>query len=94
MVKRQWYWDVFNKYKIQNTKFQNTKNIFAKGYTPNWSEEVFMIKKVKNPVPWSCVINFLNGEDIIKTFYGKELQKTNQQEFRIEEIIKKEGDKL
>ena len=60
------------------------KNIFAKGYTPNWSEEVFIISKIKNTVPWTYVINDLNGEEIIGTFYEKELQKTNQQEFRIE----------
>ena len=70
------------------------KNIFAKEYTPNWSEEVFAIKKVKNTVPWTYVINDLNGEEIIGTFYEKELQKTNQQEFRIEKIIKRKGDKL
>ena len=57
--------------------------IFTKIYTPNWSEEVFVIKKVKNKVPWTYVINDLNGEKIIGTFYEKELQKTNQQEFRI-----------
>ena len=70
------------------------KNIFAKGYTPNWSEEVFAIKKVKNTVPWTYVINDLNGEEIIGRFYKKELQKTNQQEFRILKVIKKKGDKL
>ena len=59
------------------------KNIFTKGYTPNCSGEVFVIKKVKNTVPWTYVINDLNGEEIIGTFYEKELQKTNQQEFRI-----------
>ena len=53
-----------------------------------------MIKKVKNTVPWTYVINDLNGEEIIGTFYEKELQKTNQQEFRIEKTIKKKGDKL
>ena len=47
------------------------KNIFAKGYTPNWSEEVFVIKKVKNTVPWTYVFNDLNGEEIIGTFYEK-----------------------
>ena len=57
-------------------------------------EEVFVIKKVKNTVPWTYVINDLNGEEIIGTFYEKELQKTNQQEFRIEKVIKKKGDKL
>ena len=70
------------------------QNIFAKGYTPNWSEEVFVIKEVKNTVPQTYVINDLNGEEIIGTFYEKELQKTNQQEFRIEKVIKKKGDKL
>ena len=55
------------------------KNIFAKEYTPNWSEETFVIKKVKSTVPWTYVINDLNGDEIIGTFYEKELQKINQQ---------------
>ena len=76
-----------------HVRISKYKNIFAKGYTRNWSEEVFMIKKVKNTVPWTNVINDLNGEEIIETFYEKELQKIDQQEFRIEKIIKK-GDKL
>ena len=70
------------------------KNIFVKGYTPNWSQEVFVISKFKNTVPWTYVINDLNGEEIIGTFYEKELQKTNQKEFRIEKVIKRKGDKL
>ena len=61
---------------------------------PNWSEEAFLIKKVKNTVPWTYVINDLNGEEIIGTFYEKELQKTNQEEFRIEKVIKRKGDKI
>ena len=65
------------------------KNIFAKGYMPNWSEETFVIKKIKNTVPWTYVINDLNGEEIIGTFYENELQSTNQQEFMIEKVIKK-----
>ena len=69
-------------------------NIFAKGYTPNWLEEVFVIKKVKNTVPGTFVINDLNGEEIAGTFYEKELQKPNQKEFRIEKVIKRKGDKL
>ena len=82
------------KFKIGNhVRVSKYKNIFAKGYTPNWSEEVFVIKKVKNTVPWTYVINDLNGEEIIATFYEKELQKTNQQEFRIEKVIKTKGDK-
>ena len=54
------------------------KSIFAKGYAPNWSEEVFVISKVKNTVPWTYVISDLNGEETVGTFYEKELQKTNQ----------------
>ena len=61
---------------------------YTKSYTPNWSEETFSMKKVKNAVPWTYVINDLNGEEIIGTFYGKEFQKTNQQEFRIEKVMK------
>ena len=53
------------------------KNIFVKGYTPNCSEEVSVISKIKNTVPWTFVINDLNGEEIIRSFYEKELKKTN-----------------
>ena len=53
-----------------------------------------LLKKVKNTVPWISVINDLNGEEIIGTFYEKELQKTNQQEFRIEKVINRKGNKL
>ena len=69
------------------------KNIFVKGYTPNCSEEVFVIKKVKNTVPWTYV-NDLNGEEISGISYEKELQKTNQEEFRTEKVIKRKGDKI
>ena len=48
------------------------KKIFAKGYTPNWSEEVFVIKKVKNTVLWTFVINGLNEEEIVEVFYQRE----------------------
>ena len=73
------------KFKVgDHVRISKYKTIFAKSYTPNWSEEVFVIKKVKNTVPWTYVINDLNGEEITRTFYKKELQKTNQEEFRIE----------
>ena len=58
------------------------------------SEEVFMIKKVKNTAPWTHAINDLNGEEIVGTFYGIELQKTNEKEFRIEKVIKRKGANL
>ena len=55
---------------------------------------VFISSKIKNTVPWRYVINNLNGEEIIGTFYEKELQKTDQKEFRIEKVLEKKGDKL
>ena len=58
-------------------KISKSKNIFAKGYTPNWSEEVFVINKVKNIVPWIYFINDPNGEEIVGIFYEKNLPKTN-----------------
>ena len=76
------------------SEYQNKKSFFDKDYTPNWSEEIFVIKIIKNTVPWIYVINDLNGEEIIGTFYEKELQKTNQKEFRIEKVIKKKENKL
>ena len=83
------------KFKVcDHVRISKYRNIFTKGYKLNWSEQVFVIKKVKNTVPWTYVINDLNGEDIIGTFYEKELRKTNQIEFRIAKVIKKKGDKL
>ena len=83
------------KFKVgDHVRISKYKKIFAKGYMPNWSEEVFIIKKVKNNVPWTYVFNDLNGEEIIGTFYEKELQKTSQEEFRIEKVIRQKGNKL
>ena len=83
------------KFKVgDHVRISRYKNIFAKGYTPNWSEEVFIISKIKNRVSWTYLINDLNGEEIIGTFYEKDLQKTKQQEFRIEKVIKRRGYKL
>ena len=70
------------------------KNVFAKGYTQNWSEEVYVVSKIKNRVLWTYVISDLNGEPITGTFYEKELQETGQKEYRIEKVIKGRNDKL
>ena len=75
-------------------KISKYKNIFGKGYTPDSSEEVFVDSKNKNTVPWIYVVSDLNGEEITGSFYEKELQKTNQKEFRIEKVLKRKGDKL
>ena len=53
-----------------------------------------MVKNVKNIVPWKYAISDLNSEEIVGMFYKKELQKTNQKEFRVEKVMKRKGDKL
>ena len=52
---------------VDHVRISVYKNTFAKGYMPNWSEEIFVIKKIKNTVPWTYVINDLNGKEIIGT---------------------------
>ena len=76
-----------------HVRISKYKKIFAKGYTPKRSEEVSVIKRIKNTVPWTYVITDLHGEEIIGTFYENELQK-KKKEFRIEKVIKKKGNKL
>ena len=56
-------------------RISKCKNIFAEGYTPNWSEEVFIIKKVKNTVLWTFDTSELNSEEIVGTFYEKNFKK-------------------
>ena len=77
-----------------DVRISKYKNIFAKGYNSNWSEEVFAIKAAENTVQWTYVINDLNGEQIIGIFCERELKKTNQEEYRLEKLIKKKGNKL
>ena len=85
--------------KILNLKLVNIvriskyKNIFGKGHVPNWPEEVFVIKKVKNTVPWTYIISDPKGKEIVGWFYQKEL-KRKQIELRIEKTIKRKGNKL
>ena len=55
------------------------KDIFEKGFTPNWTEELFTIKTVKETKPPTNTIQDLRGEPVIGSFYEKELQKSNQQ---------------
>ena len=77
------------KFKVGDpVRISKYNNIFAKGYMPNWSEEAFIISKIKNTVTWTYVINDLNCEKIIRTFYEKELQETDQKGFRIEKVLK------
>ena len=83
------------KFKVgDHVRISKYKNIFVKGYTPNWSEEVFVVSKIKNRILCTYVISDLNGEPIFGSFYEKELQKTSQEKFRIEKVLKRKGDKL
>ena len=71
--------DFLKKVKDKDSKFEvgdrvriwKYKNIFPEGYTPNWSEEVSVVSKIKNTVLWTYVVNELNDEEIIGTFYEK-----------------------
>ena len=79
---------------VDHVRISTYKEVFAKGYTPNWFKEIFVIKKFKNTVSWTYFINDLNGEQITGTLYEKELQKKNQEEFRIEIVIQRKGNKI
>ena len=76
--------------KVRITK---KKKVFEKGYTTRWREEIFTIKEIQNTDPITYKLEDLQGEEIKGTFYEPELQKTEQQIYRIEKIIKKEKNK-
>ena len=61
---------IYIKYDVDNNG-KDRKNNFGNGYTPNWSNKVFVISKVKNTVPWTYVISDLNDEEVVGTFYEK-----------------------
>ena len=64
------------KFKVHyHVRISKYKQNFAKGYTPNWSEEIILINKIKNRVPWTYVIDDLNGEEIAGRFYEKKIAK-------------------
>ena len=87
--------DEDSKFKIGDiVRISKYKNLLAKGSVTNLFQEDFVIKKVKNNVPWTYVISDRNGEKIVGTFYKKKLQKTNQKEFRAQKVIKRKGGKL
>ena len=68
------------KFKVgDHVRISKYNNMFAKGYAPNWSEEVFAVSEISNTFPWTYVITDLNGEEITGSFYEKELQRTSQE---------------
>ena len=82
---------VAKRFKVgDHVKLSKYKNIFPEIYISNWSQKVFVIKKLKNALLWTYVISDLNGEDIAATFYEKELHKTNPKEFRVDKVKRKD----
>ena len=76
------------------SKYKKYKNVFAKGYAPNWPREVFVVSGIQNTVPWIYIVIDLNSEEITGAFYEKELQKASHEKFQIEKVLKRKGDKL
>ena len=73
------YIDEYNKksaryYVGDRVRISKFKNIFAEGYTPNWSKEIFVINKINDTVPYTYNLKDLNGEEIIGISYDRELQ--------------------
>ena len=60
----------------EKVRISRYKNIFAKGYAPNWSSEIFIVDKINDAVRYTYNLKDLNDEEIIGSFYDKELQKT------------------
>ena len=73
---------VLNLELVVTLKYQNIKIFLRKVYTPDWFEEVSVIKNVENAVPWTYVIDDHNGEETVGTSYEKELQKIKSKRFQ------------
>jgi len=82
------------KFKVGNkVRITKKKGIFDKGFTPRWTEEIFTVSQVQYTDPPTYKITDNNGEEIQGTFYEQELQKTNQEVYRIEKIVRRKGNK-
>ena len=87
--------DKDSKFKVgAHVRISKCKNIFAKGYTPNWSEQVFVIKKLKTQLHGHMLLVILMVKELLEHFMKKNWKKTNQQTFRMEKVIKRKGNKL
>ena len=69
------------------------RHVFDKGYSPNWTEEIFVVNKILNTKPVTYKIVDLMGEEVKGFFYEKELQKAKQETFRIEKVLKRDNKK-
>ena len=77
--------------KVRISKYK--RNVFDKGYTPNWTKEVFIIDKIQNTKPITCKLRDQNDEEIKESFCEPELLKAEQDVFRIDKIIRKDHKK-
>jgi len=78
------------KFKIEDkVRSLKKKGLFEKEFTPNWTEELFTVSKIQRTNPATYKRTDYNGEETQGTFYEQELQKTSQEVFRIEKIVKK-----
>ena len=85
----------YDKFKGCNqVRISKYKNFLQKTTLHIGLKKVLQLKKVKHAVPWTYVICDLNGKEIFRTFYKKELQKTNQRELKIKKVIKRKDDKV
>ena len=78
------------KFKVgDKVRISRVKGLFEKGYLPNWSEALYIVDTVKNTNPYTYTVQDMNGEEVLGSFYTEELQKSTQEVFRIEKIIRK-----
>ena len=70
-------------------RISRIKGIFEHGFLPNWSEQIYKIHKINNSTPITYLLEDLQGEIIIGSFYNEELQKTSQEVYRIEKVLRK-----
>ena len=78
------------KFKVgDKVRISRVKGLFEKGYLPNWSEALYIVDTVKKTNPYTYTVRDMNGEEVLGSFYTEELQKSTQEVFRIEKIIRK-----
>ena len=86
--------NIQHKFKVgDKVRITKKKSIFEKGYTPRWTEEIFTVTELRYTDPPTYKITDMNGEELKGSFYEQELQKTEQEVFRIEKVIRRKGDK-
>ena len=74
--------------KVRISKYK--RKIFVEGYTPNWTEEIFLVDKIESTYPITYRLKDLNNEEIQGSFYEPELLNAKQDVFRIEKVIRKD----